>query len=87
MTGSRRPGVNPQTSLVSETLFPTSRCDQAGSSRCSSGTTLFIIPRDKHICASLRALRARDQRAASRPVHFLDERISPAAFALYLTRN
>lgn len=80
MAGSRRPGVNPQTSLVSETLFPTSRCDRPGVT-VPVGATLFIIPRDKHICASLprRARGIHAGRATSRPVHFLDERISPPA--------
>lgn len=44
-------GANPQTSLVSETLFLTSL--RSPRRVTAVGATLFIIPRDKHICASL----------------------------------
>lgn len=46
--------------------------------------TLFIIPRDKHICASLLCRAGSTPTTAGlRPVHFLDERISPSTSPLF----
>lgn len=58
------------------------RCDRPGVT--DVGATLFIIPRDKHICASLP--RRAGINAGLRPVHFLDERISPSTSSLFNTQ-
>jgi len=81
MAGGRRPGVNPQTSLVSETLFP----DFSLRDRPRvTGPPFLLFP---EINTFARPYPAARSTPASRPLHFLDERISPPAFALYLTRN
>lgn len=74
-------GANPQTSLVSETLFPTSLRSPGVT---NVGSPFLLFPEINTFARPYPA--ARDQRgtaAGSCPVHFLDERISPSTSPLF----